>query len=219
MFITISREYGAGGSSVARLVSETLRWRLVDNHVVEAVAELAGMSPADVARREERGPSFIERLSRALALATPELLGPEPLAVPEAEEARLVKLTEQVVTDASMEGNAVMVGRAAVAVLGRRSDALHVRLVAPVDHRAMIVAHRLSIDIDDARKQLKIVDANRSRYHRLWYNRVWEDARNYHLTLNTGWLGLERSADLVVAAVGGSVESPAKPRADARGSR
>lgn len=207
MFVTISREYGAGGSTVARLVSETLRWRLVDNQVVEEVAELAGMSPADVARGEERGPSFIERLSRALALATPELLGPAPLAVPEAEEARVVKLTEQVVTDACADGDAVLVGRAAVAVLGRRSDALHVRLVAPADHRARIVADRLSVSIEAARKQLKLVDTNRSRYHRLWYDRVWEDARNYHLTLNTGWLGLERSADLVVAAVQESRES------------
>lgn len=202
MFITISREYGAGGASVARLVAETLRWRLVDNQVVESVAELAGMSPADVARREERGPSFIERLSRALALATPELLGPEPLAVPEAEEARLVKLTEQVVADACTEGNAVMVGRAAVAVLGRRSDALHVRLVAPHDHRVQVVAERLGVSVEEARKQVKVVDANRARYHRQWYNRAWEDARNYHLTLNTAWLGLERSAELVVAAVG-----------------
>lgn len=203
MFITISREYGAGGSSVARLVAETLRWRLVDNQVVEAVAELAGISPADVARREERGASFVERLSRALALATPELLGQEPLTVPEAEEARLVKLTEQVVSDACTEGNAVLVGRAAVAVLGRRSDAFHVRLVAPPDHRARIVAERLGMELGDALKQLKVVDANRSRYHKQWYGRVWEDARSYHLTLNTAWLGLERSADLIVAAVGG----------------
>jgi cytidylate kinase len=35
MFITISREYGAGGSVVARLVADALRWRLVDNQVVE----------------------------------------------------------------------------------------------------------------------------------------------------------------------------------------
>lgn len=207
MLITISREYGAGGSSVARLVSDTLRWRLVDNQVVEKVAELAGMTAADVARREERGPSFIERLSRALALATPELLGPEPLAVPEAEEARLVKLTEQVVADAAREANAVMVGRAAVAVLGRRSDALHVRLVAPHDYRMQVVAERTGVSTDEARKAIKAIDTNRARYHQQWYDRAWDNPRNYHLTLNTAWLGLERSAELVVAAVGSRGES------------
>ena len=75
MFLTISREYGAGGGAMARLVAERLRWRLVDNEVVEEVARLAGMTPDEVARREERGPSFIERLSRSLAMAS---AGPRP---------------------------------------------------------------------------------------------------------------------------------------------
>jgi cytidylate kinase len=201
MFITISREYGAGGGAVARLVAETLRWRLVDNQVIEEVARLAGMSPEEVARREERGPSFIERLSRALAMATPELIGPDPVEVPEAEEKRLVKLTEQVVADACQEGDAILVGRAAVAVLGRRVDALHVRVVAPVEYRAQIAADRHGVSLEEATKRLKAVDANRARYHKQWYERDWADARCYHLTLNTAWLGLERSAELVVAAV------------------
>ena len=202
MLITISREYGAGGSSVARLVAERLRWRLVDNQVVEEVARRAGMDPDDVARREERGPSFIERLARALVVATPELIGPDPVETPEADEARLVKLTEQVVADACAEGNAVMVGRAAVALIGRRQDAFHVKLIAPVDYRTRVICDRLSVGEDEARKRIREVDDNRSRYHKQYYNRDWRDARNYHLTLNTAWLGLERSADLVIAAVG-----------------
>lgn len=203
MLITISREYGAGGSTVASLVAERLRWRLVDNQVVEEVARRAGLTPDDVARREERGPSFIERLARALTVATPELIGPEPVEPPEADEVRLVKITEQVVNDACGEGDAVMVGRAAVALIGRRQDAFHVRLIAPFEHRLRVIQDRLSIGEEEARKRIREVDDNRARYHRQYYDRDWRDARNYHLTLNTGWLGLERSADLVVAAVGG----------------
>lgn len=201
MLITISREYGAGGSTVASLVAERLRWRLVDNQVVEEVARRAGLDPDDVARREERGPSFIERLARALTVATPELIGPEPVDPPEADEARLVKITEQVVSDACAEGNAVLVGRAAVALIGRRGDALHVKLIAGLDYRIKVICDRLSVGEDEARKRIREVDDNRARYHKQYYNRDWRDARNYHLTLNTGWLGLERSADLVVAAV------------------
>ena len=37
MLITISREYGAGGSTVARTVAERLGWRLVDNELVEEI--------------------------------------------------------------------------------------------------------------------------------------------------------------------------------------
>lgn len=200
MFITISREYGAGGSTVARMVADTLRWRLVDNQVVEEVARRAGMTTDDVARHEERGPSFIERLARALTAATPELLGPEPLAVPEADESRLVKITEQVVADACADADAVLVGRGAVALLGRREDALHVKLVAPHDHRVRIVADRLGTDDASAAKRIRDVDGHRRRYHRQWYDREWSDPHNYHLTINTGWSGLEQAAALIVAA-------------------
>jgi cytidylate kinase len=200
MFITISREYGAGGSVVARLVADALRWRLVDNQVVEEVARRAGLTPDDVARREERGPSFVERLARALSTATPELLGPTTVQPPEEEESRLVKLTEQVVRDACADGHVVLVGRAAVALLGSRDDALHVRVVADPEHRTRVIMDRLGVARDEAVKQIKAVDANRARYHRLWYDRDWHESRNYHLTLNTGWLGLERSAELVVRA-------------------
>jgi cytidylate kinase len=201
MLLTISREYGAGGSSVARLVAERLRWRLVDNQLVEEVARRAGLDPDDVARREERGPSFIERLARALVVATPELIGPAVVDPPEADEARLLKLTEQVVNDASAEENAVLVGRAAVALIGRRQDAFHVRLIAPLDYRIRVISDRLSLGDVEAGKRIREVDDNRARYHRQYYDRDWRDALNYHLTLNTGWLGLERSADLIVEAV------------------
>jgi len=203
MFVTISREYGAGGSTVARRVAELLDWRLVDNQLIEEVAKRAGVSEEAVAEKEERAPTFIERIARALAVSTPELLGPDTVAAPEAEEARLVKITEQVVMELCAAGNTVFVGRAAVALLRGREDALHVRLVASPEHRAAVVAQRLDISLEEAAKRVRDVDTHRTRYHKQWYDREWAEARNYHLTLNTEWLGIERTAGVVVAAVRG----------------
>ncbi len=76
MLITISRQYGAGGSEVAQRVAAALGWRLVDNEMVEQVAARAGLKPEDVAELEERVPTFVERLARTLAAATPELFPP-----------------------------------------------------------------------------------------------------------------------------------------------
>src|SRR5262249_25582825 len=73
MLITIARQYGAGGSEVARRVAGALEWRVVDNELVEQVAARAGLQPEDVAELEERVPTFVERLARTLAAATPEL--------------------------------------------------------------------------------------------------------------------------------------------------
>jgi cytidylate kinase len=96
----------------------------------------------------------------------------------------------------------VLVGRAAVALLGSREDALHVRVVADPEHRTLVIMERLGVPREEAQRRIKEVDANRARYHRLWYDRDWHDPRNYHLVINTGRLGLDRSADLVVTAAG-----------------
>ncbi len=42
MFITISRQYAAGGSEVARLVAEALAWTVVDDAFIERLSERSG---------------------------------------------------------------------------------------------------------------------------------------------------------------------------------
>jgi len=51
MVITISRQYGAGGSEVARLVAARLGWSVVDNEIIDRVAERANLSPVEHAVR------------------------------------------------------------------------------------------------------------------------------------------------------------------------
>ncbi len=201
MLITMSREYGAGGAAVARAVAQRLGWRLIDNQVVDEIARRAGLSPEEVAEREERGATFPERLARALVASTPEVLGPVTIDSPEVDEARLKQITEQVVADACAAGDAVMVGRAAVAVIGRRDDAMHVRLVASQAHRVRTVAARLGISEDEAERRVKNVDSHRARYHKQWYDRDWADPHSYHLVLQTEWLGLDRAAAIIVEAL------------------
>ena len=198
MLITISRQFGAGGSEVAARVARALDWKLVDNELVERVAARAGLTLEDVAQREERVPSFIERLAKTLVAATPELVVP-----PEAEgtasslsERDLVRVTELVVEEMAAEGRVVMVGRAAPAVLARERDAIHVKVVAPRPWRIRAAAARLGIPESEAATVTDDTDKNRARYHRQYYQRDWSDSSNYHLVLNTAALGLDGAADV-----------------------
>lgn len=200
MLITISREYGAGGSTVARTVAERLGWRLVDNELVEEIGRRAGMTTAEAQERVERGPTFVERLIRALAASNPELLTPASVQPPEAEDARLKEITEQVVAE-SASNHAVLVGRAAGAVIGRRDDALHVKLVGTIEYRRQVIAERLGVSVEEAERKIRDVDGHRAEYHRRWYQRDWNDPHHYHLVVNAGWLGLERAAELIVGLV------------------
>jgi len=197
MLITVSRQYGAGGSEVAARVARALGWRVVDNELVERVAARAGLAPEDVAQREERVSTFIERLARTLVAATPELVVP-PEAGGTAPEADLVRITERVVEEVAAEGRVVLVGRAAPAVLARERDAIHVKVVAPRDWRIRVIAQRLGVPLEEAATLTDETDRNRSRYHRQHYQRDWADPANYHLVLNTAALGLDGAADVVV---------------------
>lgn len=199
MVITLSRQYGSGGSEVARRVAEALGWQVVDNELVEQVAARAGMTPEEVAEREERAPSFVERLTRTLAAANPELFPPPGGTVTELEEQSLVHITERVVSEMARQGRVVLVGRAAPAVIGQGGEALHVKLVAPKPFRIHAVCERFGIEPEAAARQLDEMDGKRARYHREYYQRDWTDPVNYHITLNTGALGLAGAAEVIVA--------------------
>jgi cytidylate kinase len=200
--ITVTRQYGAGGSAVARRVAETLGWTLMDNEFVEEVARRAGLPAEAVAAREERAPSLMERLVRALATASPEVFVPGAASGEEPDEETLAGVAERVIAEAAAHGRAVMVGRGAQAVLVRAAapDALHVYVVAPREVRVREVMARLALAETEAARQLDETEAARDRYVERHYGLPRQDPARYHLVLNTGWLGHDGAADLVVSA-------------------
>ncbi|MEO8030939.1 MAG: cytidylate kinase-like family protein [Gemmatimonadota bacterium] len=198
MLITISRQFGAGGAQIARRVADALAWSLVDNELISLVAERAGLSHAEVASRDERVPSFVERLARTLAVSSQEFALPAPDQGALMPEPAIVKVTEAVVREIASQGRVVLVGRAASAVLARRHDGLHVRVVAPKSWRVVQIMEREKLEQPAAEKRVDEVDHQRSRYHREYYNRDWADPIHYHIVLNTELLGFGGAAEVVI---------------------
>lgn len=196
--ITVSRMYGSGGSEVAARIARALGWNLLDNVFVDAVAERLGITRDEVEAREERVPTLVQRLAATLALGAPEILpGPADTPLPPSE-ARLVEVTERVITEAVGHGDAVLVGRGAQSVLAARADVLHVFCYAP---RAALVARaaaRLQVSEHEAGRVVDETNRQREHYVRTYWRRAWLAPENYHLCLNTDWLGLDGAADVVV---------------------
>jgi len=199
--ITISRQYGSGGSNIARLVAERLGWSLIDNDFVERVAERAGVTAEEVQRQEERVPSLVERLARALAISAPEMFAAtaEP-ALPLPPEDRIVKMTEAVIAEVAGHDHAVLVGRGAQAYLAQRENTLHVYIVAPQDVRIDTAMRRLHVDRKTAEKVTDDADHGRRRYVHTYYGREWDAAAGYDLVINTGKFAYQQAADLIVEA-------------------
>lgn len=200
--VTISRQYASGGSDIAKRVGDRLGWPLLDNEFVDRVAERAGLTPQEVEAREERTPSLIERLARALAISSPEIFVATGTA-PDTridKEVELVRVTEAVINQAVREGSAILVGRGAQAYLAQREDTLHVFVVAPRETRIRAAMARLGLSHEDAEKTVDRTDEGRRRYVKAHYDRRWDDPTNYHLVINTGVFDYDQAADLVIEA-------------------
>jgi cytidylate kinase len=199
--VTISRMYGAGGSEVAEIVARALGWALFDNAVIDAVAERSGLTRAEVTEREERVPTLVERLATTLSLGTPESMP----AIPEdpllLTEDRLVDMTRRIIQEAVTQGPAVFVGRGAQCLLASRHDAFHVYCYAARDQLVRYAVEKLGVESRRAEQHVVEMNKQREQYVKRHFGRDWRDITNYHLCVNTGVLGLDTSAQLVVEAV------------------
>jgi cytidylate kinase len=196
--ITISRMFGSGGSDVAERVARALGWSLLDNAFVDAVAERLGVPRDEISAREERVPSLAERLANAMALGSPEMMPPVPdTPLPPSEE-RIIEVTKRVVDEAVARGPIVMVGRGAQCMLAAREDALHVFCYAPRPALVARAMRRLHIDAGEAERVVDETNRNREQYVKKHWHRAWKAHDNYHLCVNTDWLGMEGTAEIVV---------------------
>jgi cytidylate kinase len=193
--------YGAGGSEIAARVAKSLGWALFDNAVIDAVAERSGLTRAEVSARDERIPSIVERIATNLSLGTPESMPAIPEAPVMMTEERLVDITRRVIEEAVQQGPAVFVGRGAQCLLANRRDSLHVFCHASRSKLVEGAVTRLGVPAKDGERVVTEMNRNREQYVRRHFNREWRDVSNYHVCLDTGWLGLDGASDLIVDLV------------------
>jgi cytidylate kinase len=194
--VTVSRMFGAGGSEVAARIAELLGFPLLDNAVVEAVAARLGVTRAAVEAREERVPSMAERLADALLLEASEVVTSAMRTPPPFTEERMLEVTKGVIEEAVANGPVVLVGRGAQSMLGPRVDAVHIFCYAPRSALIARVTRRDGIPAAAAEKVVDETNRRREQYVKRYWGRSWLAHENYHLCVNTDWLGIEESAKL-----------------------
>jgi cytidylate kinase len=195
--VTISRQFGSGGSEVAERVATALGWHLYDNAVVDEVARRLGMTSAEVSAREERVPTLPERIASAMALGMPEVMPTVADLAMQPNDDRILAMTQRVMEEAVLAGPAVLVGRGAQAMLATRSDALHVFCYAPTEALISYAITNLGVAPSDAARVVEDTNHQREQFVKRHWKRNWRDVANYHLCVNTAWLGLDGAAELI----------------------
>jgi len=192
--ITVEREYGSGGASIAGQLAEKLGWKLWDEGITAEIARVANVDPKAARICDERVDSLLSRLFRVYARGSYERSLPvgEPRAF---NTDRMFGLLQQVIEDISKRGNCVIVGRGSPFFLRSRSDVFRVFVYAPLEEKLRRVM-ALGKSEKEARQLVEEIDRDRAAFIRHYFNMEWPHRPLYHLMVNSAF-----GDEHVVAAV------------------
>jgi cytidylate kinase len=180
--ITIEREYGCGGGSIAAQLAEHLGWKLWDQLLTEEIAHLAQVDPSAVKRCDERMDSRFHRLAKTFWRGSYERSA--TLSSQMFDTDRMMAMMQDTMNRIGKEGNAVIVGRGAPYFLRENPCAFHVFLYAPRSEKIRrVIADGYSEE--DAIERVDSVDRERSAYVKHYFNADWPTRSLYHVMLNT----------------------------------
>lgn len=181
--ITVEREYGCGGSDIARLLSERLGWKLWDQLLTEEIARLANCPKAVVEVREEKNDPLYYRLFKSFLRGSYEgSINAPNLKLVDSE--CIMRITQKVVLQAAGAGNCVIVGRGAQHFLEDRQDTLRVFLYAPREDKVRRLIERGKKE-REAEELVDSVDRDRVDFIQRYFHVEWPTRFLYHIMLNT----------------------------------
>lgn len=196
--LTVTSEYGSGGSTIAHRVAETLKWRLMDRALIQTVASTAQVDSQIVKRYDERVDPWWHRFHRGGLQAAAVYAGATSGDAEPFDAETVAGLTRQAILKAADAGNCVFVGRGAQCILQDRVDVLHTFIYGPWGER--IVRVRGRAQSSDAAEVIRSADSDRASYVRTHYGRDWKNPHLYHMMISSH-MGLENTAWLIVDAV------------------
>lgn len=188
--ITISRDYGAGGHSIAKRVAQELGIEIYDRDIIRDTVKSTGLDAGIVEREEEE----ISRTDAFLRMITPAAYVDRREAIHDIERKVILVLASK--------GPCVILGRCADAILDEANvDSLNVFIYADDLHRAARIGELIgSKNPSDIQKAMKRTDAARRSYYQKFADRHWGDYRNYNLMLDSGALGFDACVKLICDA-------------------
>jgi len=191
--VTISREAGAGGHTVAEKLAGYLQrrtpagacpWTVFDRNLVEKVLEDHNL-PQSLARFMPE-----DRITES-ADVMDELFGLHPPSW------TLVRKTSETILHLAELGNVILIGRGANIITSKLDYVFHVRLVASLEKRLATLQEYDHLSRKAALEFIREEDRGRRRYVKKYFNKDITDPLLYHLVLNTDLVSFDEAARMI----------------------
>jgi cytidylate kinase len=193
--LLIDREFGSGGSTIARMLAERLNWKLFDDELSHEIARQARIPVEVCRRREERTDPWLQRLVDLIWKGTFDRNLPSPdLAILNSD--RLVSIVQQTIEQTAEKKPCVIVGRGAPYFLRNRTDIFSVFLYASREIKYCRILKRVGSE-KEAVYLVDNVDEDRKKFVKHYFGHEWPKRQLFHAMLNTG-VGDEKSVDAIM---------------------
>lgn len=192
--ITIARQYGSGGKTVGKMLSERLGIPYYDRDIITMASEDSGVNA--VLFSDERLKPDLKRRLRA------HFPGGDPVSPENAKftkDDNLFRFQEKIIKQLADQGPCVLIGRCADHILRHRRDLIRVFVYAPDDFCLREAMRVNSLPEREVIRKTIEIDDYRAKYYKYYTGKVWKDARNYDLSLNSAVLGFEGTVEAILA--------------------
>jgi cytidylate kinase len=185
--ITISREFGSGGRTIGRQIADRLGIPCYDAELIDKIASESGFSREYIKEQGEysAGGHWLSNV-----FSGRDRNG-------HSYQDDLWVLQRKIILELAEKGPCVIVGRCADYILKERTDCLRVFIHADMESRARRIVEQYGERSETPEKRLREKDKRRAAYYQFYTDFRWGDVRNYHISLDSGALGLEKCVDIL----------------------
>ena len=187
--ITISRQAGAGGSEIARILAKKTKMDLMAGQIIQRVAESSKMSTKVVETLDEKAVTTMESWINSMFVS--RHLWPSDY----------LKHLTRVMGTIGKHGNAIVVGRGAGYILPPETT-FRVKIIAPLEYRIESMMRIRNLSRDEAQKYIEKRDSDRIAFIRKYFQLDAMDPQHYDLVINTEKVGIDGAVDTILIAFG-----------------
>lgn len=185
LVITVSRQFGSGGSAVGKQLAERLHIPVYDKEISELTAQTSGYNEDMVAMEENSAPA-------PYGLFIGNHYVPISHQIFTAQSKALEKLAGK--------GDCVIIGRCAEYILKNKARLINVFVFADRESRIERIMKNEQISRETALQKINEYDHARSEYHNYFTNSEWGKMENYDITLNSN-KGIDTCVDTLYAYI------------------
>lgn len=194
--ITIARQYGSGGKTVGEMLAKELGIPCYGRDILRMASDDSGI-------REELFNKADERLHSSPLFGSQKKVYKGQLIPPESDgfvsDDNLFNYQAKIIKELADKEACVIVGRCADFVLKDNPNVLSVFVHAPKDYCIARGMEKNSMDAKEMEKFIAKTDKYRGDFYHYYTGRVWNDARNYDICLDSSKLGFDKCVEAIKA--------------------